>query len=246
MRRRAFTLVELLIVIAIIGVLVGLLMPTVGRAREAARRAACLSNLRQVHQSFLLFAEENDGLVPVGYRGLGNPPKPRKQFNSMIYSGTSRKFCLFGALYQTGHMKQPEIFFCPSNEDPQNSFNTAINPWPPATDPAVNGWAGYGGRPDWLLPDEVHKVDRYKMPRLTDLRAKAVLADLTATVARVERRHRDGVNVLYGDGSAGWVSRDVFDKPLSKCTDLATDSNAQEINQAQSEIWAAFDKAMAR
>ena len=242
--RAAFTLVELLIVIAIMGVLLGLLMPAMGRAREMARRASCLSNLRQVHQSFLLFAEENDGRVPLGYRGLGG--KPRKQFNSMIYSGTARKFCLFGALYQTGHMKQPEVFFCPSNEDPQSNFNTDVNPWPPTVDSTVNRWAGYGCRPDKLLPDEVQKVEPHKMPHFADFRAKAIFSDLTATVARVERRHRDGVNVLYGDGSASWVPRADFNQPLSKCLALATDDNAAEINSAQDEIWAAFDRAQAR
>ena len=46
--RKAFTLVELLVVIAIIGVLIGLLLPAVQAAREAARRASCVSNLKQL------------------------------------------------------------------------------------------------------------------------------------------------------------------------------------------------------
>jgi prepilin-type N-terminal cleavage/methylation domain-containing protein len=243
-RRRAFTLVELLIVIAIIGVLVGLLMPTLGKARESARRATCLSNLRQVHQSFLLFAEEYDGRVPIGYR-IG-----KKQFNSMIYSSTSKKFCLFGALYQTGKMKRPEVFFCPSNEDPQSNFNTDVNPWPPGTDgdPTKNAWAGYGGRPIDLKPgdtgiaDEVWKTQPYLLPRLADFQSKAILADLVAVPARVDMRHRDGVNVLCGDGSAAWVARRGFDKALNKCTA----NNDAKFNPYQDEIWASFDRALAR
>src|ERR1700674_1972447 len=48
MRRRAFTLIELVVVIAIIGVLIGLLLPAVQAAREAARRAQCVNNLKQL------------------------------------------------------------------------------------------------------------------------------------------------------------------------------------------------------
>jgi prepilin-type N-terminal cleavage/methylation domain-containing protein/prepilin-type processing-associated H-X9-DG protein len=57
--RSGFTLVELLAVIAIIGVLVALLLPAIGLAREAARDAACKSNLRQFGQGFHTFAEQH-------------------------------------------------------------------------------------------------------------------------------------------------------------------------------------------
>ena len=62
MRTRAFTLIELLVVIAIIAILAALLLPALSASKESAKGAGCLSNVKQLHLAWQLYADDNDGL----------------------------------------------------------------------------------------------------------------------------------------------------------------------------------------
>ncbi len=64
-RRRGFTLVELLVVMAIIATLTAMLLPALRKARRAALSTVCLSNLRQCYQGFQLYASDNRGSIPL-------------------------------------------------------------------------------------------------------------------------------------------------------------------------------------
>ena len=71
--KNKFTLLELLIVIAIIGILVTLLLPSLGKAREISKRAVCLSNLKQLYMGTVLYGKENNLNLPRAYKHGGKP-----------------------------------------------------------------------------------------------------------------------------------------------------------------------------
>lgn len=71
-QRAGFTLVELLVVIGIIALLVAILLPSLNRARESAQRVACLSNMRQLGLSMVMYTTDNKGKFP--FAGVENNP----------------------------------------------------------------------------------------------------------------------------------------------------------------------------
>lgn len=64
--RRAFTLIELLVVIAIIAILAAILFPVFAQAKEAAKKTVCISNLKQITTSTIMYVTDNDGGYPFG------------------------------------------------------------------------------------------------------------------------------------------------------------------------------------
>jgi prepilin-type N-terminal cleavage/methylation domain-containing protein len=111
----AFTIVELLVVMAVISLLMSILIPALGRARDHAKLALCKTHLRCIGSGALMYADENQGLLPLddmlgpGYTGsqgvwVENPHEKLTQ-----------------ALDK--YVQDPKAFYCPSETNPTYSYS---------------------------------------------------------------------------------------------------------------------------
>lgn len=118
---RAFTLIELLTVIAIIAILASILIPTVSQVRESANRAHCANNLRQIALAILTYESENDVLPGPTRRAIMSPLNPdRPGANVARENWPTTNVCMSLLLedYLGGyHENEPGPFECRSNQE---------------------------------------------------------------------------------------------------------------------------------
>jgi len=111
MRNNAFTLLELLVVIVIVGLLAAMLVPALGRARENARRAQCASNLRQIGIAWYLYLDEHDGWFP----DFGDPARATEFGGKGIDETDALPLNPYLDVYSAEDKAALEVFHCPSD-----------------------------------------------------------------------------------------------------------------------------------
>lgn len=206
---RAFSLIELLVVVAVIALLVALVLPALGSSREAARAVACASNLRQVMAAIRAYADQHRGLSPA----IGVPYASLPNWALAVQASFGAGGTAPGDLYAAG-----SILVCPTSRatfgrDMQRTY--AIN---------ATGHAGLAGDPDHYDTSQVHiRLDRIADPSRTPIFVDSLPAPAapgappptrTASmidwrqeshvVERLARLHaqRRGWNAAMADGSA--------------------------------------------
>ncbi len=213
--RRAFTLIELLVVIGVIAILAAILFPVFASAKEAAKKTACLSNMRQLGTAFALYLHDSDGTYPScdndKAKITGRPPEPE---TPEVDGPPERDWTITTQPY----LRNFDIMRCGSDgslkpKDPKNPDLTREY----RSSYTINGWAEYDlnesavGQPaNWILLAERNNKERgpktwwmfYWWAWQGNVWPPAATPDPLpkAQIDLALDRHAKAPNWLYGDG----------------------------------------------
>ena len=227
--KRGFTLIELLVVIAIIAILAGLLLPALAKAKQKGQATICLNDLKQVGLAMLMFADENDDMIPRGT--AGNSPRWWLEFMPYVPEGGTEK-----------DYRNIKIFMCPSYPIPKKTSNKrqvvtyVVNAWDFRSSRDNVGYEQLGmsnvtsfSQPSdsaYLLDNEHDTwrpiVTGFRDPQtaLNDVWRSSHLPygangkRLSSDRRIAAERHSSGSNILYLDGHAGYLDAKLIKTDL--------------------------------
>ncbi|MBI1367493.1 MAG: prepilin-type N-terminal cleavage/methylation domain-containing protein [Planctomycetes bacterium] len=215
--RHGFTLIELLVVVAIIAVLIAILLPSLTQAREAAKRAVCASNQRQLVQVSIEYAMSNRQVIEPRYYAFN-------QYHIQNWAGGIHGLKL---VYDAGFLKDPKPMYCPSD-----TFFKVDHDFPVHTGLGDEYLISYGQR-------EEKAGEIFTLPSLRTQRAFFsdffvwVHSGAPGDFERTVEHHQTGWVMSRFDGSATWIGKtDEIWNDLSWSTDFTE----------QGRTWRTFDR----
>lgn len=129
--RRGFTLIDVLVSLAVIAVLIGLMLPALTAIRETGRKVVCSSNIRQIGLSTAMYADDYRGQLPysVSYDKSIDGPGFEPQFLMMArWGGPANRWDGLGLLFGKQYCSAGQVFYCPSHKS-HHRYETYAAGW---------------------------------------------------------------------------------------------------------------------
>ena len=202
--KSAFTLIELLTVIAIIGILAAILIPVVSKVRSTARRSVCASNLRQIGMGIWMYTNDNQGRLPGGLNeGQGGYYKNEAGGSLVAFIGRY----IAASEYKAGTSLKSDFFVCPAwaaqFPDATSGICYAMN-MRVSLDGGTTFVEPFGRALNNKKPLRINQITEplSKVPAMFELdRKNAAPTGLTGQQATWDPVHGSVRNVLYLDAS---------------------------------------------
>lgn len=245
--RSAFTLIDLLVSIAVMSVLIAIMLPSITSAHEAARRVACRSNVRQIGLGIVMYANDHDGRLPASV--FLDPTLFGGSTTAMVTgeanSELTRMIALrvapgdpklssggwdgLGHLHQQQYTNAPRVFYCPSHKG-ENVFSRFAAGWATGVQELAGNYhyRGYGPTATRKFTNMIYDIEPP---------SSAILADAIQT--RLELNHKEGLNIFRADLSAEWFA-DIRREVSGVLPDSKENTAAN--NARIAEAWRAFDE----
>jgi prepilin-type N-terminal cleavage/methylation domain-containing protein/prepilin-type processing-associated H-X9-DG protein len=224
--KRGFTLIELLVVIAIIAILAAILFPVFARARENARRASCMSNLKQIGLGVMQYVQDYDEKYPIAWYGPSYPggyqtelqtePGTPGAFFKQCTSGTCGANLTNWLTWKDmifPYVKSVQIFKCPSSTDAEYYPDYILNG---AYSGVTRTYYGVSAGDGTTSMAEIQSPSTSVMIWETgpDAAGSPIEAQYgnngwASSIPRWPDRHQmhlDGMNLAFGDGHVKWMS----------------------------------------
>lgn len=230
-RQRAFTLIELLVVIAIIAILAAILFPVFARARENARRASCISNLKQIGLGFMMYTQDYDEKYPRAvYSSTQEPPNGCWYSSGGCASANPGDYTWFWQQTLYPYTKSDQLYFCPSGRDSglPYSGNYGVNSQMiqryssvalPSVESPATAYMAFDAGTYYLQFDSSHDyvtepsgsfwylpgTQKYTGCPDTGCNSTYPFSGFTLSDFTSDGRHFDGNDVIFADGHVKWL-----------------------------------------
>jgi type II secretory pathway pseudopilin PulG len=229
--RRGFSLLDVLVSLAVIMVLLGIMLPSLTHVREVARRVVCGSNLHQIHLGLVMYAGDERDRIPDSQflkKTVRSNPAPQEMialYTHVKEGHPSTRWDGIGKLYQGGYLPSRGIFYCPSHTGEHTRWRYA-EAWSNIGSGSIAGnyhYRGQGANRSTVLSN-IHPD------------SAALLADAMQT--RSDWNHVIGTNVSRADGSVFWYQ----DGEGLIAESLPGDKNAPRAAAVIGGIWRMLDR----
>ncbi len=223
--RRAFTLVELLVVIGIITVLIAILLPALNGARKEANRVKCQSNMRQLLMATAMYEGESKGYIPFAGWANGNSQDSSAYAYGWLFQFPTATFPPApsdvdnGVLYP--YLRDRTLFHCPLWDTNNTQGTESITSY--LMNGAICGFGYYGHAPRMFPSFPITQFGNssekiiYWEAEETALTTGAIWNDSSSypNEEGLADRHRVGANVAMLDGHVEWMSQATFNAEKS-------------------------------